>query len=100
MFDNDPIKNKGVISCPRVLHSKACNSEVNSPLWPEMVLVQDFMPVLVVCKFEEDPIKTEGAIMSIFFSSAQGQVTRKSMDGCVQNSNSFELYGCPVYLQV
>ena len=26
-----------------------------------MELVQDFMPVLVVCKFEQDLIKTEGA---------------------------------------
>ena len=41
-----------------------------------MELFQDFMPVLV-CKFEDDPIKTEGAIMSkMFLSSAQGQVTR------------------------
>ena len=63
---------------------------MNSPLWPEMVLVQDFMPVFVVCKFEEGPIKTEGDSVSIFFS-AQEQVTRKSKDGCVQNSNSFEL---------
>ena len=30
-----------------------------------MELVQDFMPVLVVCKFEDDPIKSEGAIVSI-----------------------------------
>ena len=37
---------------------------------------------LVTCKFEEDPIKTEGAIMSTFFSGAQGQVTPKSSDGC------------------
>ena len=34
------------------------------------------MPVLVICKYEQDPIKTEGAIMSTtFFYSAQGQVT-------------------------
>ena len=28
-----------------------------------MELIQDFMPVQVICKFEEDPIKTEGAIV-------------------------------------
>ena len=32
-----------------------------------MDLVQDFMPVLVVYKFEEDLIKTESAIMSTIF---------------------------------
>ena len=42
-----------------------------SPLWPEMEFVQHFMPVLVNCKFEEDPIKTK----TFFFSGAQGQVT-------------------------
>ena len=62
------------------------------PLWLEMQLVQAFMPVLVICKFEEDPLKTEGAIVStIFFSSAQGQATRNAMDKCVRNSNLFEL---------
>ena len=38
--------------------------------------LQDFMPVLVICKFEEEPIKTEGAMMSTF-SGTQGQVTPK-----------------------
>ena len=44
-----------------------CNSIAHSPLWPEMELVHDFMPVLVVCKFDEDPIKIGGAIVSIIF---------------------------------
>ena len=40
-----------------------------------MEFVQDFMPVLVICKSEEDLIKTEGAIVSsTFFSDSQGQV--------------------------
>ena len=39
-----------------------------------MELVQDFMPVLVVSKFEEDPTKTEGAIVStIFFPVLKGR---------------------------
>ena len=29
-----------------------------------MELIQDFMQVLDICKFEEDPIKTEGAMVS------------------------------------
>ena len=52
---------------------KACTSEANSPFWPEIELDQDFMPVLVFCKCEQDPIKTEGAIVStIFFPGLKG----------------------------
>ena len=37
-----------------------------------MELVQDFIPVPVVCKFEGDLIKTEGAIVpTIFFQSSR-----------------------------
>ena len=32
-----------------------------------MELVQDFMPVLIISKFKEDPIKTEGDIVSTTF---------------------------------
>ena len=36
----------------------------NSPLLPEMELLQDLMPVVIISKFEEDPIKIEGAMVS------------------------------------
>ena len=36
---------------------KAHNSKVTDPIWPESELVQDFMPVLVTSKFDEDLIK-------------------------------------------
>ena len=39
-----------------------CNSEPNSLVWPESELVQHFMPLLVICKFEENPIKNEDII--------------------------------------
>ena len=69
-----------------------CDSTGNSLLWPEMELDQGFMSVLVICKFEEDPLKSEGIIVSSsFFSGAHGQVTPKSMDGCGRNSNSSEI---------
>ena len=42
--------------------------------WPEMELVRDVMPVLVTCKFDEDPIKNEGTIVSTTFF----QVSRAS----------------------
>ena len=46
--------------------SRALHSETNGSLWPEMELAQDFMPALIIFKFE-DPIKTEGAIVSITY---------------------------------
>ena len=44
-----------------VCHSRASNSNMNIPIWPKFEL-GDFMPVLVTCKFVEDPIKIEGTI--------------------------------------
>ena len=50
------------------------NTEANSPIWPKMELVQDFMPDLIICKLEEDLIKPEGAIMSTtFFPALKGR---------------------------
>ena len=40
--------------------SRAANSAVRCRIGPKFELVQDFMVVLT-CKNEEDPIKTEGA---------------------------------------
>ena len=36
-----------------------------SPIWSEVEFVHDFVAVLFTCKFDEDPIKTEGAIFPI-----------------------------------
>ena len=47
--------------------SRACNSEANSLIWPKIELIRDFMHVLFTFKFEEDPVKNEGANMSTFF---------------------------------
>ena len=38
------------------------NSTVNSPIWPEIEIIRDFMAVLVTCKFDEAPIKNEVVI--------------------------------------
>ena len=106
-FDDGPIKNKVVIVStfsPLQVYWKKISAqghvtEANNPLWHGMELVQDFMPVHVICKFEEDPIKTEGAIVSTtFFSSAQRQVIPKSVDECVRNLNSFVNLWLPVLL--
>ena len=44
------------------------NSAVLGPIWPNFELVRDFMNVLVTCKYEEDPIKNEGARVLTTFS--------------------------------
>ena len=53
----------------------------NSPNWAEIENVQGFMRVLVICKFDEDPIRNEVSISKTTFSplyvygSLKGQVT-------------------------
>ena len=37
--------------------SRAPNSVGSGPIWPKFKLVQDFMPVLIMCKFEKNLIK-------------------------------------------
>ena len=53
------------------------------------------MVVLVTCKYEEDPIKNEGARVLTrlydIFSDAQGQLTLKSAAEFCPNSNSSKL---------
>ena len=44
------------------------NSIVNSPIWPKFEFVLDFMPILVICKFDEDRIKSEGVTVDTSFS--------------------------------
>ena len=48
--------------------SRAANSAVLGPIWPNFELVRDLMDVLVTCKYEEDPIKNEGARVDTTFS--------------------------------
>ena len=81
--------------------SRAHNSKVTGQIWPEFELFRDFMPVLVTCKIDEDPIGHKGAIMSTtIFSGAQGRVAPKLMVGSGQNSNSSEILCMSGYLQV
>ena len=49
-------------------HSRTAKSEVLGPIWPNFELFRDVMDVLVTCKYEEDPIKNEGArVVTSFF---------------------------------
>ena len=48
--------------------SRAANSAVLGPIWPNFELVRDVIYVLVTCKYEEDPIKNKGARVFTTFS--------------------------------
>ena len=48
--------------------SRAANSAVLGPIWLNFELFRDVMDVLVTCKYEEDPIKNEGAREDTTFS--------------------------------
>ena len=48
--------------------SRAVNSAVLGPIWPNFEVNRDVMNVLVTCKNEEDPIKNEGARVFTTFS--------------------------------
>ena len=46
----------------------AANSAVLGRFWPKFELVRDIIDVLVTCKYEENPIKNEGARVLTGFS--------------------------------
>ena len=48
--------------------ARAANSTVLGPIWPNFELLRDVMDVLVTCKYDEDPIKNEGARVVTTFS--------------------------------
>ena len=47
---------------------KCGNSHANSRNWLKIEFVRDFLPVLVICKFDEDSIKNEVNIVRTTFS--------------------------------
>ena len=62
-------------------HLRASNSKENSPIWPEIKVVQDFTAVLTTCKFKDDsgrgryPPDNIFSIISLWenFSSLKGK---------------------------
>ena len=71
-YEKNPIKNSGenvmTVYGDFSRRSRAANSAVFGPIWPNFELVRDVMDVLVTCKYEEDPIKNEGARVDTTFS--------------------------------
>ena len=83
-YDEDPIKNEGAIvfstlsplyvNGKNLRRSRASNSKANSPIWPKIKIVRDFMPFLINCKLEEDPIKMKALLCSQhFFQALKGK---------------------------
>ena len=74
--------------------SRAANSAVLGPIWPNFELVRYVMD-LVTCKYEEDPIKNEGArvVTTLYsnFSDTQGQITLVLVSVSGRNLNSSKL---------
>ena len=101
----DQIKNEGARVFTRLLPlnvygnfsrcSRAANSAVLGPIWPNFELVRDVIDGLVTCQYEEDPIKNRGArvftTLYIKFSDAQGQVTLELMVVSGRNLKSSKL---------
>ena len=75
--------------------SRAANSPVLGQIWLKFELIQDIVDVLITCRYEEDPIKNEGArvLTRLYevFSDAQGQLTPKSAAEFCPNLNSSKL---------
>ena len=101
----DRIKNEGARVFTRFLpllvygdfsrRSRAANSAVLGPIWPNFELVRDILDVLVTCKYEEDPIENEGARVDTTlysnFSDTQGQITLVLVSVSGRNLNSSKL---------
>ena len=80
--------------------SRAANSAVLGPIWPNFELVRDVMNVFITCQYEEDPIKNRGArvftTLYINFSDAQGQITLELVVVPGRNLNSSKLLCMPL----
>ena len=89
----DQIKNEGARVFTRFLplkvfgdfsrRSRAANSTVLGPIWPNFELVLDLIDVLITCKYEEDPTKNEGTrvVTTLYINildAAKGQITQES----------------------
>ena len=87
----------------------AANSAVRGRIWLNFKLICTLMVVLITCKNEEDPIKTEGAGVLTTFSQllVYGDFSRRSraansavLDPIWTNFGLVkEVYGSPCYMQ-
>ena len=103
----DPNKNEGarVATTQNIDFSQSQGqiTAVRGRIWMQFKLIRDVMAFLVTSKYEEDPIKIEGArvatTQNIDFSNTQGQITPQSEVGSGRNSNSSEMLRMSCYFQ-
>ena len=76
-FDDDSIKNEWASmekpfshykSMENILDLRAANSVVSGLIWMKIKLVQDFMHVLVTCKYKKDRLKNNREKVDTSFS--------------------------------
>ena len=60
---------EGIVS---LLHNTLCLYRLQTPRFPQIELVQDFMAVLITGKSDEDSIKNEIAVVLTTFSEVYG----------------------------
>lgn len=89
-FEEDPIRMKShepnsifPIIClwePK----RASNTLLNSPIWSKIKLIEDFMPIFIISKFVEDPLK----IKSLYTGQQFPHYTSIGPFGCYGNQSS------------
>ena len=76
-------------------NSRAANSAVLDPIWPNFKPIRDVLDVLITCQDEEDLINNRGArvftTLYINFSDAQRQITLELVVVSGRNLNSLKL---------
>ena len=90
--------------------SRAANSIVSGGIWPKFKLIQAFMHVLIICKYEKDPIKKQPRkrddvvfpIISLqeFFPTLKGSQLRCPWSDPAKFRTHASTYVCHSYLQV
>ena len=95
----DPNKNEGARVATTLniafSHRQGQITLVNNRIWLKFELIRNVIAILVTSKYEEDPIKVEGArvatIKNIDFSNTKGQLTPQSEVGSGRNSKSSDM---------
>ena len=85
------IKTKQVVVMTKSIRGFCSNQgnvtcKINDPIWPDLDLVQDFIDAHLICRFQEDLIKTD--------------VILRLMTWSTQFRTLMRVHPCPTYLQV
>ena len=68
--------------------SRANNSKVNTPIQPKFELIQAFKRVLVTCRFDKNPVKSDWEKLEISFFQSSRACNSKWLIKYDRNSNS------------